>query len=77
MRVRTRATILDPHHAECLGLQWIESSLHGMPMHLLDDVGGVPTTLRAAVENILARGADETVVVGQQEAGRWRIAPRM
>jgi hypothetical protein len=55
--------VVDTGHAHSVGLRWMESSLHRMPLHLVDDVGGVGDTLRAAVEDLLAEGADEVVVV--------------
>jgi hypothetical protein len=55
--------ILDADHSGSLGLKWMKSRLHSMPLHLVDDIGGVPATVRAAVELTLAQGADEAVVV--------------
>jgi hypothetical protein len=55
--------VTDADHSGSLGLQWMGSALHRMPLHLVDDIGGVSATLREAVEHTLDAGADEVVVV--------------
>jgi hypothetical protein len=55
--------VTDADQSASLGLQWMGSALHRLPLHLVDDIGGVSATLREAVEHTLDAGADEVVVV--------------
>ena len=53
---------VDQRSSHGLGLAWLESQ-PGLPLEVLDDEGGVATTIAAAVERSLASGADEAVVI--------------
>jgi hypothetical protein len=54
---------LDRSAARALGLSWMRSPLHGLPLIVVDDAGGIACTVRSYVMHELADGTQEVVVL--------------